>query len=369
MTDSKSDKPAQPWISTTGYTPQLTGENVLTAARKRINRLLDMNLRYVVSFSAGKDSTTVLMLSLEQAKLRDRLPLDVVFLDEELLDPDTIKYAEEVRKRSDVNFHWFCVPIRHTLRARGRSCWWTWDPDERAVWARDLPAGAITEVAGTTKDASYRDIIKAYFAGERFVCATGIRAQESFNRRRSIVVGGDYVVEDGNCVYAKPIYDWSADDIWRAMIRFKWSYSACYEKQRTAGLPLTRQRIGPWGNVAQAQVMDLWAQFYPDFWQKATVRLPELRPAAMYGKSKLYREILNKPVGLTWQDYTMQLVDSLDADSQTYWRNWLTNMLARWGRQASVPFPEESLTSKLSWKHICFRIGKNDRYKGESRDN
>lgn len=366
---AKPQKPAQPWISTTGYTPQPTGENVLTAARQRINRLLDFNRRYVVSFSAGKDSTAVLMLSLAEAEKRGRLPLDVAFIDEELLDPDTIEYAEEIARRPDVRFHWFCVPIKHTLRARGRSCWYTWDPDERAVWARELPPGAITEVAGTTKDASYRDILKAYWKGEPFVCATGIRAQESFNRRRSIVVGGDYIVEDAHCTYAKPIYDWSAEDIWRGIIKFGWHYSRCYEKQRTAGLPLTKQRIGPWGNVAQVQVMDLWAQFYPDFWQKAIIRLPELRPAAMYGKGKLYREILNKPAGLTWQEYTMKLVDNLDDESQKYWRHWLTNMLARWDRQSTVPFPEDSANSKLSWKHICYRVGKNDRYKGESRDN
>src|SRR4051812_31617639 len=131
MTASKPQKPAEPWISTTGYTPQPTGQNVLQAARQRINRLFDYDLPYVVSFSAGKDSTAVLMLSLEQAAARGRLPLDVAFLDEEVLDPDTIAYAEQVRQRPDVNFHWFCVPIRHTLRARGRSCWWTWDPDER----------------------------------------------------------------------------------------------------------------------------------------------------------------------------------------------------------------------------------------------
>ena len=364
-----AQKPADRWISTTGYTPQPTGENVLQAARKRINRLLDYNLPYVVSFSAGKDSTTVLMLSLEQAALRGRLPLQVVFLDEEVLDPDTIAYAEQVRQRPDVDFKWFCVPIRHTLRARGRSHWYTWDPDERKVWSRDLPAGAITEVPGTTKDASYRDILKAYYRGQKFVCAAGIRARESFNRRRSIVVGGDYIVEDGNCIYAKPIYDWNADDIWRAIIRFKWPYSKCYEKMRTVGLPLTRQRIGPWGNVAQAQIMDLWAQFYPDFWQRAIVRLPELRPAAMYGKSKLYRDILSKPDGLTWQEYCMRLVEQLDDESQAYWRNWLTNMLARWAQQSTLPFPQESKTSTLSWKHIAFRIGKNDRFKGESRDN
>lgn len=360
---------SQPWISTTGYTPMPAGLNVLEAARARINQLLDIDAPYVVSFSAGKDSTTVLMLSLEEAAKRGRLPIDVAFIDEEILDPDTIAYAEQVAQRPDVRFHWFCVPIRHTLRARSRSCWYTWDPDERAVWARPLPAGAITDVPGTTKDASYRDILKAYWRGKKFVCATGIRTQESFNRLRSLLVSGGYILEDGNCIYAKPIYDWKAEDIWRAVIRFKWSYSKCYDKLRTVGLPLTRQRIGPWGNVAQARIMDLWAQFYPDFWQKATLRLPELRPAALYGDSKLYREIMSKPTGLTWQEYALKLLDQLDEDSQAYWRHWLSNMLARWRRQSSVPFPQDSKESKLSWKHLCYRLGKNDRFQGESRDN
>jgi predicted phosphoadenosine phosphosulfate sulfurtransferase len=52
----------------------------------------------VVSFSGGKDSTAVLNTALVVAKELGRLPLDVVFFDEEAIHPPTIEYVERVRQ-------------------------------------------------------------------------------------------------------------------------------------------------------------------------------------------------------------------------------------------------------------------------------
>lgn len=69
-------------------------QDVYTTSLERINHLYDRFDRVAVSFSGGKDSTVCLQLALEVAKARNRLPLEVVFFDEEAMPPETIDYVE-----------------------------------------------------------------------------------------------------------------------------------------------------------------------------------------------------------------------------------------------------------------------------------
>lgn len=359
------------WVSHTGNAVQTSKtQNVLDASLDRIRHLFTLSDTYTASFSGGKDSTTVLMLSLQVARELKRLPLIVDFIDEEVLDPDTIAYATEVAGWPDIEMHWFCVPIRHTLRSRGRPHWFTWDPKEKDVWARALPPKAITHVEGMTADSSYRDVLKLFYKDKsrKFVCATGIRAEESFNRRRAIVVSGNYIVQDQNCIYAKPIYDWRVEDIWKAALKFKWPHSAYYDKVWLKNMSLKDQRIGPWGNVASTRTISMYQEFYPDFWALAVKRLPELSAAARYGNSKLYREVMNKPTVMTWQEYVTQLLDNMQDEKQkAWWWNQIKSDLKVWKQKATIPFPEV-MPEGTCWKRFAYTIGKNDRLGRGSRD-
>ena len=55
-------------------------DDVLTAGRKRMAMLFDEFEEIVVNFSGGKDSTVILELALEEARKRNRLPLNVFSL-------------------------------------------------------------------------------------------------------------------------------------------------------------------------------------------------------------------------------------------------------------------------------------------------
>ena len=69
-------------------------QDVYSKAIERINYLYDSFDKVVVSFSGGKDSTAVLNCTLEVAKERNQLPLEVVFFDEEAIHPTTIDYVK-----------------------------------------------------------------------------------------------------------------------------------------------------------------------------------------------------------------------------------------------------------------------------------
>lgn len=363
------------WISYTGHTvvenPNL---NVYDAALARIRHLFSLSKNYVVSFSGGKDSTTVLMLSLQVAKELGRLPLEVAYIDEEVIDPDTLAYVDELRYWNEISLRWFCVPIRHTLRSRSRTHWETWDPKAKDVWARPMPEWAIThkDIPTLKEEGSYGDVIKAYYLKtmgfENFVDVAGVRAAEAFNRRRVLLVSGSYIVLDANGkhIYSKPIYDWRTPDVWKAILMNHWPHSAYYDKLWAEQVGIESQRVAPWGNVASSRETRHYASFYPDFWEKATRRLPELTATARYGATALYREVQNKPVGMTWQDYAGHLLKQLDFESQDYWNRHIGYALERYAKKHTTAFPEDGDT--LSWKSFCFRMSKNDRMKGSSRD-
>jgi predicted phosphoadenosine phosphosulfate sulfurtransferase len=93
------------------FKKKFTDQSVYEAARERMQHIFERFDRVVVSFSGGKDSTVCLQLALEEARKRNRLPLEVVFFDEEAIHPETIDYVERVRQMPDVKLYWYCLPF------------------------------------------------------------------------------------------------------------------------------------------------------------------------------------------------------------------------------------------------------------------
>jgi len=73
--------------------------DVLQAALARIRDIYQSYEHVIVTWSGGKDSTVALNLTVQVAEELDRLPVEVWFLDDEILDPDTIDFAERTRQR------------------------------------------------------------------------------------------------------------------------------------------------------------------------------------------------------------------------------------------------------------------------------
>ena len=63
--------------------------DVFTAARERLRHVFSNYDKVVVSYSGGKDSTCCLELAIQVARDLGKLPLDVMFFDEEVLLPET----------------------------------------------------------------------------------------------------------------------------------------------------------------------------------------------------------------------------------------------------------------------------------------
>jgi hypothetical protein len=105
------------------------GVDVFEAALDRLVSLYADGHRLVYSFSGGKDSGVCLELGIMAATMTNRLPVDVIMRDDEIMYPGTFEYAERVAARPEVAFNWIyaCQPVVNTFN-RENPFFWVFDP-------------------------------------------------------------------------------------------------------------------------------------------------------------------------------------------------------------------------------------------------
>ena len=116
------------------------------AARARIRHVYDTFDTVCVQFSGGKDSTAVLYLAKEVHDERNLGPVKVIFRDEEMVSPATIKYVEEVRDYDWVDMEWYCLPYPAEIWVLGRretTLLWSDRRLKENRLVRDMPSWAI----------------------------------------------------------------------------------------------------------------------------------------------------------------------------------------------------------------------------------
>ena len=86
--------------------------NVLVGAKKRISMIFNEFENVVVGFSGGKDSTVTLDLALQEARKLNRLPLKVMWVDQEAEWEATVSYVESVFANPDIEPLWFQMEIK-----------------------------------------------------------------------------------------------------------------------------------------------------------------------------------------------------------------------------------------------------------------
>lgn len=367
-------------------------ESVLDASLARMRRAFQQFGKVWVSFSGGKDSTIVLQVALQVAQEQNKLPLDVFFVDEEAVDPDTIAYVERVAKIPGVRLHWICVPIRHRNAAsRDHPWWWCWDPREKDKWCRPMPEGAITEVPGwepqwETETSSKRKgnipelslaLVTRNSPGIPGVCL-GIRAQESLRRLQGVtnrevdnwivyhklMTGGAHPGSVANTptptvnsvAILKPIYDWTHADVWHAPHKLGWDYSRAYDKMRMIGVPTSQQRVAPPYGEEPLQGLDIWGQLWPELWDKMSERVPGANAGARYSRTKLYgygSNFVEPPEG--WKQFVEDTIRGHKGQVQKQAIKDVRQALAAHKAVTSDPIPADKPheASGVCWRRIA----------------
>lgn len=322
------------------------GDDVWTLAVQRARRLFEEFDHVAVQFSGGKDSTATLhaVLAAAHEKPEERLPVRVIFFDEEVIPMETEEYVRRVSQRDDVDLEWYCIPLKHfNTCSREEGFWYPWAPEAKDKWVRSMPPEALTDIPDEYYPGGYAgvhdvnkrvhhsdisaDLFNPAIHGEA-VQALGIRAAESLRRMQAVTrrEKDNWIIQsrDGNVRgalwRAYPVYDWGNDDVWTAPKTFGWDYNHGYDTLEMRNVPIPQQRMGPPFGAEAISGLKYWQEVSPDIWSKVVEnnRIPGAATAARYASTVLYSagEYPTKPEGITWMDFIMQILDRHRPDNR-----------------------------------------------------
>jgi len=362
--------------------------NVKEESEKRIKWTFDNFKRIYLSFSAGKDSTVMLHLTMEEAKKRNqKIGLLIVDLEGQYKFTIDHIYATIEEYKDYIDLYWVCLPI-HLRNAVSvyEPFWKCWDTEKKEDWIRSQPKEAITDLNyfpffkdGMEFEEFVPEFGEWYSKGELTACLVGIRTDESLNRYRTIASNTKVKYQEkiyttkvtDNVFNVYPIYDWRTQDIWvyHAKNTDK-RFNQLYELMHKAGLSIHQQRIcQPYGDD-QRRGLWLFHLIEPETWCKVVARVNGANSGALYvnesGSVNGYNKI-TKPANHTWESFSMLFLNSIPEKTKEHYLNKIYTFIKWWeergytnGIPDEAPYILESKKIVPSWRRVCKSLLRND---------
>ena len=362
--------------------------NVYEETIERNKFIFDTFERIYVSFSAGKDSTVMLHMIMDEAVKRNR-KVGVLIIDLEGQYKLTIDHMRSMveKYKDNIELYWVCLPIhlRNGVSVYG-PFWKCWDPNKKEAWIRELPPEAISDINyfpffhdGMEFEEFVPLFGEWYSQNKLTACCVGIRTQESLNRFRTIAsrkkeryndLGYTTKVTDHvyNCY---PIYDWKTEDIWTYHgINTNKQYNKLYDYMYKAGVPLKHQRIcQPYGDD-QRRGLWLFHLIEPQTWSRVVARVAGANGGSLYinetGNINGYRKV-SKPEGHTWESFAQLLVESMPPKTKEHYKNKIWKFIKWWqtrgypdGIPSEIDYKLEVNKLAPSWRRVCKSLLRND---------
>ena len=271
--------------------------------------------------SGGKDSTVVFNLCLQVAKEKGRLPLKVLFIDQEAEWQATIDQIETMMYHPDVEPKWYQIPIKLFNATSSEEHWLNcWDEKEKHRWMRDKDPIAITEnIYNQDRFAKmFGAIIARQYPQTKTCYIAGVRTEESPSRALGLTNACTYKWATWGTVLNKkmehytlyPIYDWSYTDVWKAIHDNKWPYNKIYDIQYRYGMPVSNMRVSNVHHETAVHSLFYMQEAEPETYVKLTQRIAGIDMACKMGKKDYFPDEL--PFMFTsWKEYRDYLVEKL----------------------------------------------------------
>lgn len=362
--------------------------DVYEAAVQRTEFVFDNFEKVYLSFSAGKDSTVMLHIAMEEAKRRSQ-KIGILIVDLEGQYKLTIEHIEEcIREYEEyIDLYWVCLPL-HLRNAVSvyEPFWKCWDADRKEDWIRELPDNCISDENyfpffknGMEFEEFVPEFGEWYSEGKLTACLVGIRTDESLNRYRTIASKSKVTHKEkqyttkvtSNVFNVYPIYDFTTEDIWIYHAKnLDKRYNRLYELMHKAGLSIHQQRIcQPYGDD-QRRGLWLFHLIEPETWAKVVARVNGANSGALYvndsGSITGYNKI-DKPEGHTWESFSMLFLNSIPEVTKEHYLNKIYTFSKWWkergyfhGIPDEAPYILESKKLVPSWRRICKSLLRND---------
>lgn len=365
-------------------------QNVLDAARERIEQTFDKFDKIFVSFSGGKDSSVMFHLVMDEAIKRNR-KVAVMIIDFEAQYKKTADHVEEMlnRYRDNVDPYWICLPIKlRNASSNFEPVWTCWDENKKPDWVRDMPkhAGVISDpeffpwFQPHMEFEEFIILFADWYAGEDVAAGfIGIRADESLNRFRTICTfqketwGGrrwtTKVTDNAYNIY--PIYDWKTKDIWKYHAAFPdREHNKIYDLMHQAGVKPSQQRLcQPYGDD-QRRGLWLYHILEPETWYKVVARVNGVNSGALYiqenGNINGYNKI-TLPEGHTYKSFCKLLLQTMPEVTRNHFIERFRVFIKGWkGRGYTDDIPDwapkvlEDKQWAPSYRRLCKVLLRND---------
>ena len=344
--------------------------DVYTKAKERIKYLYEQFDDVVVSFSGGKDSTAMLLATIDVATEVNRLPVNVIFYDEEAIHPPTIEYVERVAAMPEVKLDWYCLPIKHrNACSNSEPFWYCWDPEKKDLWVRDMPANAIQTHERFKMGMSMQDFGIEHFKFTNKVVIQGIRTEESLRRYRAVAMKKDdnFIAKPADGVrFAYPIYDMSSSDVWKLVSIKNADYNKTYDIFNKTSMynHLLKQRVCPPYGEEPLRGLWVYAECFPELWEKMIHRVAGAATAARYGNTELYSQGF-KPDQTSWRNHVENILETYEGANRKAVTSVVNAAIRRHKKLTNDPIPEEQYhpVSGVSWQFISKIVTRGD-FKG-----
>jgi len=294
-------------------------KTVYDAALERIDYLFDEFENVIVTFSGGKDSTVVLQLALIVAERKNRLPLPVLFIDQEAEWDCVIDYTREIMQDPRVKPYWMQIPFR-IFNATSQDEQWlhAWEPGK--AWIRDKDPIAYHE--NPTNSDRFHDLFPAIsnwiFKGQRYASLGGVRCEESPARRQGLtqyscykwITWGKVESKHKEQIVFYPIYDWTYKDVWKAIHENGWPYCKLYDYQYQYGTPVMQMRVSNVTHETAVKSLYYLQEIEGSLWSRLTQRLKGVS-AAKHLQKDWERPTVLPPMFNSWEEYRDHLLETL----------------------------------------------------------
>jgi len=341
--------------------------NTFDLAVERMIRLYDEGHEVVVSFSGGKDSTCAMEVCLLAAAETGRLPVKVVMRDEEIMIPGVFEYCERVAARDEIDFHWIYArqPVINCFN-RDNPFVFCFDPLlQPHEWVREPPPFAY-EIQENNIQAVVTAARFQPEPGRELFQVIGLRAAESPNRIRGIHSSGGYLTKNAKkwgYRSARPIYDWQDGDVWKAIADNEWDYARCYDIMTRFGVGRRNMRVAPpTQRAAQLQILTIFSQTHPRWFDRVCDRAPGVREAVRFGRVAMEPQ---RQLGEPWSEtYQRECVERAPRWVADRCREAAKMLVDRHRGHSSQPFPEARQCVRCGVLGSWMRLSK-DLYMGD----